>query len=63
MVELSCQDTDWVGGNNKEVLDGILLRDGFIPASLSVDQGKFGCVGWISGWFGALGVAPRVTDG
>ena len=27
MVELGCQDTDWVGGNDKEVLDAILLRD------------------------------------
>ena len=30
MVELGCQDTDWVGGNDKEVLDGILLRDDLI---------------------------------
>ena len=26
MVELGCQDTDWVGGNNKEVLDAIYSR-------------------------------------
>ena len=31
MVELGCQDTDWVGGNDKEVLDAILLRKGLIP--------------------------------
>ena len=30
MVELGCQDTDWVGENDKEVLDGILPRDGLI---------------------------------
>ena len=30
MVELGCQDTDWVGGNDKEVLDAILLREGLI---------------------------------
>ena len=23
MVELGCQDTDWVGGNDKEVLGGL----------------------------------------
>ena len=27
MVQLGCQDTDWVGGNDKEVSDVILLRD------------------------------------
>ena len=31
MVDLGCKDTDWVGGNDKEVLDAILLRDGPIP--------------------------------
>jgi hypothetical protein len=30
MVELGCQDTDWVGGNDKEVLDAILFREGLI---------------------------------
>ena len=30
MVELGCQGTNWVGGNDKEVLDGILLRDSLI---------------------------------
>ena len=63
MVELGCQDTDWVGGNDKEVLDGILPRNGLILATLGMDKGKCGCVGCISGWFGALRVAPRVTDG
>ena len=28
MVELGCDDTDWVGGNDKDVLDAILLCDG-----------------------------------
>ena len=32
MVELGCQDTDWIGRNDEEVLDGILLRDGLILA-------------------------------
>ena len=30
MVDLGYQDTDWVGGNDKEVLDAIFLLDGFI---------------------------------
>ena len=30
MIDFGCQDTDWVGGNNKDVLDTILLRDGVI---------------------------------
>ena len=27
MVELGCQDTDWVDENDKEVLDAILFQD------------------------------------
>ena len=30
MVDLGCEDTDWVGGNDEEVLDAIFLQDGFI---------------------------------
>ena len=30
MVELGCQDTEWVDENDKEVLDEILLGDGFL---------------------------------
>ena len=30
MVDLGCQDTDWVGGNDEEVLDAIFLQDGLI---------------------------------
>ena len=63
VVELGCQDTILVGGNDKEVLDGILPRDGLILATLGMDKGKCGYVGCISGWFWALRVAPRVTDG
>ena len=63
MVELGCQDTDWVGGNDKEVLDGILLRDDLILATLGMDKGKCGYVGCNSGWFWALREVPRVTDG
>ena len=59
MVELGCQDTNWVGGNDKEVL----LREGFILATLGMDKGKCGGVGCISGWLWALRGAPRVTDG
>ena len=40
MVDLGCQDTDWVGRNDVEVLDGNLLRDGLILATLGVDKGK-----------------------
>ena len=63
VVELGCQDTNLVGGNDKEVLDAILLREGLILATLGMDKGKCGYVGCISGWFWALRVAPRVTDG
>ena len=45
MVDLGCQDTDWVGGYDKDILDAILLRDGFILATLSVDKGKCGYLG------------------
>ena len=63
MVDLGCQDTYWVGGNVKEVLDAILLLDGLILATLSMDKGKCGYLGCISCWFGALRGASRVTDG
>ena len=39
MVDLGCQGTDWVGGNDR-VLDAILLLDGLILATLSVTKGK-----------------------
>ena len=63
MVDLGCQDTDWVGGNDKEVLDAILLWDGLILITLSKDKGKCGHLWVISGWFGALRGALRVIDG
>ena len=47
-------DTDWGGGNDKEVLDGIIPRDNLILATLSMDNGKCGYFGCISGWFEAL---------
>ena len=62
MVELGCQDTDWVSGNDKEVLDAILLKEGLILGTLGMNKGKCGYVRCISGWFGALRGAPRVTD-
>ena len=42
MVELGCQDTDCVGGNDKEVFDAILLREGLILATLGMDKGNCG---------------------
>ena len=46
-----------------KVLEAILLWGGLILATLSMNKGKCGYVGWISGWFGALRGAPRVTEG
>ena len=63
MVDFGCQDTDWVDGDDKNLLEGNSLLDGLVLATLSMDKGKSGYVGWISGWFWALRVAPRVTDG
>ena len=37
MVDLVCQNTDWVGGNDEEVLDGILLWDGLILLEVRFD--------------------------
>ena len=45
VVELGSQDTNLVGGNDKEVLDGIILRDGLILATLSMDKEKCGYLG------------------
>ena len=63
MVDLGCPDTDRVCGNDKEVLDAILLRDGFILATLRLTKGKCGYLGCISGWFGAPIGTPRARDG
>ena len=63
MVDLGCQDTHWVGGNDKKVLDAILLRDGFILGTLSMGKGECHYHGCISGWFRALRGAPWATDG
>ena len=63
MVNFGHQDTNWLGGNDKEVLDAILLRDGLILATLIMNKGKCGYQGCISGWFCALRGPPRVTDG
>ena len=49
MADLGCQDTDWVGGNNIEVLDAILLRDGLKLTTFSMDKGKYAYLGCISG--------------
>ena len=41
MADLGCQDTDWVGENDKEILDAILLQDGLKLTILSMDKGKY----------------------
>ena len=61
MANLECQDTDWEGGNDRG-LDKILLQDGLILATLSMDKGKCGYLGCISGWFGDPRGVTRVTD-
>ena len=63
MVDLGCQDTDWVGGNDKKCLDATLLLDGLILATLSMDKGKCDYLGCISDCLGILRGAPRVTHG
>ena len=62
MADLGCQDTVWIGGNDKDVLDAILWQDRLILANLSMDKGKCGYLSWISDWFEALRATPRVTD-
>ena len=48
MVDLGCQDTDWVGGNEKEVLNTILLWDGLILATVSMEKEMWSCwVHWL----------------
>ena len=61
MAYLGCQDTDWEGDNDRG-LNKILLQDGLILATLSMDKGKCGYVWCISGWFWPLRVALRVTN-
>ena len=63
MVDLGCHDTDWVGGNDKDVLDAILQCDGLTLATLSMDKGKHGDLGGIYSCVWALRGAPRVTNG
>ena len=46
MVDLGCQE---MSGNVKDVLGAILLIDGFILVTLSMDQEKYGDLGCISG--------------
>ena len=63
MVDLGCQDTDWFGGSERDVLDTILLWNGLILAPFSINKGKCCCLGCISGWFGAMRGALRVKEG
>ena len=58
VVELGCQDTNLVGGNDKEVLDGIIPRDGLILATLSMDKEKCAYLECLSGCFGVLRGSP-----
>ena len=53
MVDLGCQDTEWVSGSDKNILDAILWWDGLILEDFSMDKGKFDYLGCISSWFGA----------
>ena len=46
-----------------DILDAILQRDGLILATLRVDKGKCGYLGYVSGGFGVQRGAPRVVDG
>ena len=61
MADLGCQDTDWEGDNDRG-LNKILLQDGLILATLSMNKGKCGYLGCISGWFGDPRGVTRVTD-
>ena len=61
MVDIECQDTEWLGERERKVLDAILLQNRLILAPLGMDKGKCACLGSISGWFGALMVAFMVT--
>ena len=54
MVNLGCQGKHWVGGNNQEVLNAILLQDSLLKATLSMDKRNYGYLQCISGLFGAL---------
>ena len=42
MVDFGCQDTDWVGGDDRDLLETNLLLDGLIVATLRKDEGKCG---------------------
>ena len=63
MVDFGCQDTDWVDGDDKEVLGAILLWDGLILSNLSMGEGKCNLLECNSGWFGVLKGACRATNG
>ena len=53
MAYLGFQDTDWVSGNDNEVLNVILRRDSLILCTLNMDKVECGYLRCISGRFGA----------
>ena len=59
MVVLVFQDTDRVGGCDRNLLEANLRLNGLI---LRVNIQKYGHVGFVSAWFWVLRRAPRVTD-
>ena len=62
MVVLVFQDTDRVGGCDRNLLEANLRLDGLILAT-ECRLKKYVHVGFVSGWFWVLRRAPRVTDG
>ena len=62
MADLGCQDTVWIGGNDKEVVLAILQQDWLILATLSMDKGECGYLGFVFGWVGALMVDLGCQD-
>ena len=60
MVNFGHQDTNWLGGNDTEVLDEILLQDGLILAWTKENVVILGA--FLVG-LRPPKVAPRVTDG
>ena len=41
IVDLGCRDTECVRGNDKNILDVIVLEDDIIPATMSMNKGNW----------------------